>query len=260
MTALSADRQVERYEGEIIALTVKAATTIYKGGMVAVDATGYAVPAADAAGTVFMGVAMEGGTAGQTVRVYRRGIFNFVAANMAVTDMGARVYVADDATVTKTVGNGVYVGKIVRVISATSVWVDLESGAPAIGTIYDRSILAIPVKLAKVANGDVVTGYVPGFAGVIAKLSAVVVDPVTTADKGTTLNLEIGTTNLTGGVLTLTSANLATLGAKVDATAITANNTFGVADAISVEAASTTAFAEGEIVLLIVLKHATAAA
>ena len=44
MTALSADRQVERYEGEVIALTVKAATTIYKGSMVTVDATGYAVP------------------------------------------------------------------------------------------------------------------------------------------------------------------------------------------------------------------------
>lgn len=259
MTALSADKNLERYEGDVWSFTVKTGETIYKGAMVAIDATGYALPAGNDAAHIFVGVAMEQAAEGETIRVYRKGIFNFAAAGMAVTDTGSRVYVSDDATVTTTVGNGVYVGKIVRVDSATSVWVDLAPGAPVLGTVYDRSILAIPVKLSKVADGDILSGYVPGFAGSIAKLSAVVTDPVTTADKGTTINLEIGTTDLTGGVLTLTSANLATLGAVVNATAITANNAFTDSGAISIEAASTTAFVEGEIVLLIVLKHATAA-
>ncbi len=128
MTALSADKSVERYEGDLISLVVKANTTIYKGSLVTSDAAGYAIPAANTAGTFFMGVAAEHGTAGQTIRVYRKGIFNFVAANMAITDIGSRVYVADSATVTKTVGNGIYVGKIMAVDSATSVWVALESG------------------------------------------------------------------------------------------------------------------------------------
>ena len=260
MTALSADKSVERYEGEIIALTVKAATTIYKGSLVNVDSTGYAVPAANAASVVFMGVAMEGGTAGQVIRVYRRGIFKFaIPATATVADVGQRVYVADSATVTKTAGNGVYVGRIIQVDSATSCWVDLEYGAPATGTVADRSILTIPVKLAAVkADGDVVTTFTPGFAGSIKKISFVVTDPATTADKAATLNMEIGTTNLTGGVITLSSAaggNALTLGKVVDGTAITANNAFKDNDTISVEAASVTAFADGEGALLIVLGH-----
>ena len=202
MTALSADRQVERYEGEIIALTVKAATTIYKGSLVNVDSSGYAVPAANAASVVFMGVAMEGGTAGQVIRVYRRGIFKFaIPATATVADVGQRVYVADSATVTKTAGNGVYVGRIIQVDSATSCWVDLEYGAPATAAAADRSILTIPVKLANLADGDVVTTFTPGFAGTIEKMDFVVTDPATTPDKLATLNLEIGTTDVTGGVV-----------------------------------------------------------
>jgi predicted RecA/RadA family phage recombinase len=256
MTALSADRQVERYEGEIIALTVKAGTTIYKGSLVNVDATGYAVPAADAASVVFMGMAMEGGTAGQTIRVYRRGIFKFaIPATATIADVGQRVYVADSATVTKTASNGVYVGRIIQVDSATSVWVDLEYGAPAIGTVADRSILTIPVKLANLADGDIVTTFTPGFAGTIEKISFVVTDPVTTADKAATLNLEIGTTDVTGGVLSLTSTACGTLGKVTDAIAITGNNAFKDDDTISVEAADVTAFTEGEGALLIVLGH-----
>lgn len=256
MTALSADRQVERYEGEIIALTVKTGTTIYKGSLVNVDSTGYAVPAANAASVVFMGVAMEGGTAGQTIRVYRRGIFKFaIPATATIADVGQRVYVSDSATVTKTAGKGVYVGRIIQVDSTTSCWVDLEYGAPATGTVADRSILTIPVKLAKLANGDIVTTFTPGFAGTIEKISFVVTDPATTADKAATLNMEIGTTNLTGGVLSLTTVACGTLGKVTDATAITANNAFDKTDTISVEAASVTAFTEGEGALLIVLGH-----
>lgn len=116
------------------------------------------------------------------------------------------------------------------------------------------SILSIPVVLSKVANGDVVTNYTPGFAGRIAKFSAIVTDPVTTGSKATTLTLEIGATPTTGGSLALTSANCATLGAVINASAITAARDFSASDTLSVVAASTTAFVEGEIVLQIVLK------
>lgn len=117
-----------------------------------------------------------------------------------------------------------------------------------------KSIISIPVTLANItAAGDVVTNYTPGFNGKVLKFSACVTTAVTTGAKLATLNLEIGTVNVTGGSLALTSANCTPLGAVVDATAITAANTFTATDTLSVEAASVTAFVEGAIVLFIVL-------
>lgn len=143
--------------------------------------------------------------------------------------------------------------------------VALESGsADDIGTVClvtrtgaglsaTYSIMAIPIVLSKVADGDVVTNYIPGFAGVIQKSSFIVTDPVTSSGKATTLNLEIGTTNVTGGAIALTSANSTPLGKVIDGTAITANNAFADTDTISVEASSTTPFIEGQGVLVLVL-------
>lgn len=119
------------------------------------------------------------------------------------------------------------------------------------GTLAKPSVLSIPVTLAQLANGDVVTNFVPGFAGTILNYSFVVTVPATTAAKAATLNLEIGTTNVTGGALALTSANCTPLGKATAATAITAANAFTDSDTISVEAASVTAFIEGAGVLLI---------
>ncbi len=130
-----------------------------------------------------------------------------------------------------------------------SVYVVSRASAGAI----QKSILSVPVKLSKVASGDLLTQFTPGFPGRIVKASFAVTDPVTTAGKAASLNLEIGATNLTGGVIGLTSANCGTLGAVVDGSEITGNNVFDSDDTISVEASGVTAFAEGEGVLLIVL-------
>jgi len=114
-----------------------------------------------------------------------------------------------------------------------------------------KSILSIPYKLSKMANGDLVKEIVPGFPGRIIKWWFTITDPATTASKAVDLNLEINTTNVTGGVLQLTSSNCATKGDKVAASAITGNNVFGAEDSISIEASNVTAFAEGEGVLMI---------
>ena len=116
-----------------------------------------------------------------------------------------------------------------------------------------KSVLAIPIKLAKVVNGDILTNFVPGFPGSIVKAAFAVSDPVVTAGKAAALNLEINAVNLTGGVISLTSANCTPLGAVVAGTAITANNVFSATDSISVEASGVTAFTEGEGVLLLTL-------
>jgi len=77
------------------------------------------------------------------------------------------------------------------------------------------------MNLADVADGDLLTEWVPGFAGTITDFLAIVNKAATTADKASTLNLEIETTNVTGSELALTSANMTPKGAKVACTGIT---------------------------------------
>lgn len=131
----------------------------------------------------------------------------------------------------------------------------LPGSAKGYNTTY--SIWTIPIQLDTVTAADVVTTYTPGFAGSILKVSFVVSDPVTTGSKAASINIEIGTTNLTGGVVALTSANSGTLGITIDGTSITGNNVFSDSDTISVEASSVTAFTEGTGFLLLALSSAT---
>lgn len=107
------------------------------------------------------------------------------------------------------------------------------------------------INLADVADGDVLTTFTPGFHGQIDSLDFIVGTPVTTGAKASTLNAEIGTTNLTGGTVGLTSANCTPLGAEVAGAAVTGANTFTSTDTISIEASSTTAFVEGDGTLVI---------
>jgi hypothetical protein len=112
-------------------------------------------------------------------------------------------------------------------------------------------VIPLPITLANVADGDVLTNYPLTFNGTVTAIDFAVTTAVTTGSKATTLNLEIGTTNLTGGTVALTSANCTPLGKVVSSAAITGANTFVSGDTLSVEASSTTAFAEGAGVLLI---------
>jgi len=69
------------------------------------------------------------------------------------------------------------------------------------------------------------------------------------------LSVEIGTTDMTGGTLALTSANCTPLGVVVaQGAAPTAGNRFDDDDTLSIEAASVTAFAEGEITVYLVVE------
>ena len=79
MAALSAPYDAHSKDGELIAYPVAAATTIYKGALVALTG-GYAKPAADTAGVLFAGVAHEtianpGAAGAVSVRVEKRGSF-----------------------------------------------------------------------------------------------------------------------------------------------------------------------------------------
>ncbi len=116
--------------------------------------------------------------------------------------------------------------------------------------------ICVPVLLSKHANSSVAARFTPGYAGKIRKITASVVDPVTTADKAATFTAAVAGAATTGGALALTSANCATVGAKVDGSAITAGNAFTNSQEITVAASSVAAFAEGQVVIYLFLDPA----
>lgn len=108
--------------------------------------------------------------------------------------------------------------------------------------------LTIPIQLASMTTSaaDLVTEIVPGHAGKILSVDFVTTTLGTGSGASQALNLEIGTTNVTGGVVTATLTSTNTLGKVTSGTAITAANTFTATDSISVEvAASGTVFTGG---------------
>jgi hypothetical protein len=115
--------------------------------------------------------------------------------------------------------------------------------------------ISIPMDLANITDGDVLTDYTPGYKFKLLAVDFAVGTPVTTAAKATTLNLDIGATPTTGGTVALTSANCTPLGAVVAGAAITAANTGSASDTISVVAASTTQFVEGDGYLLVKIQN-----
>ncbi len=88
-------RFIMKLRGDIISVPVKAATTIFRGGLVAYDSTGYAVHPGDTASQVFIGIAEEksdnsaGASGDKYVRVRRTGLAVLIKqAATAVTDRG----------------------------------------------------------------------------------------------------------------------------------------------------------------------------
>lgn len=134
-----------------------------------------------------------------------------------------------------------------------------NSGGTASDTIaatVGTYVLSIPITLAQITGaGDVLTTYTPGHAFEILGVDARVVDVVTTAGDAATINLEINTTDLTGGAVALASANCTPLGAAIAGSPVTGNNVGTAAQSISVEASSVTAFAEGSVVLLVKIRN-----
>jgi hypothetical protein len=132
MANLTAAREDLRKDDDLIAFQVKAATTIFKGAIVGVDATGYAKPAAPADKRI-VGIAYEGsnntiGANGATlVRVSRKGSVVLNATGITQANIGDKVYVTDDNTVTTTATGSIQVGVIDEVLSATTVRVALTA-------------------------------------------------------------------------------------------------------------------------------------
>lgn len=114
-------------------------------------------------------------------------------------------------------------------------------------TLYEHGqTLAFSVDAADIANGDVLTDHpVPAFFGKIAAWRVVVEKAISTGAKTATLNLEIGTTNVTGA--TLVYAGAKALGVVTAGGTPSAANTFAPGDTFSIEAGTVTSFVEGRV-------------
>lgn len=102
-----------------------------------------------------------------------------------------------------------------------------------------------PISLIIPASGDLVTGWTPGYAGRIVSLDWTTQIVGAGAGASITMNAEIGTTNVTGGVVTITLATSTPAGTRIAGTAVTAANAFTDTDTISLEVVVGTAFTAG---------------
>lgn len=134
MGALTADRDTRMKQIGVLTLPVKTGVTIYHGSMVSVDGTGYAIPAANTASTVLMGVSVSadivaGASASGTfsVEVDIDGLFLFAKSSAAVTDIGVQMYVTDDQTVSASETQSIEAGVCVGFVGTTQVWIRLRS-------------------------------------------------------------------------------------------------------------------------------------
>lgn len=135
MTALAADRMTPQRAGVDYVYPVAAATTIYTGSLVVLDAAGNAKPGTTATGLVAAGraehqVANPGLAGAEQVRV-RRGVYRWVnsAAGdlIGAAEVNRACYIVDDQTVAKTSAGGTRspAGLVVAVDEA-GVWVDMS--------------------------------------------------------------------------------------------------------------------------------------
>ncbi|NSW85497.1 MAG: hypothetical protein HPY84_04150 [Syntrophobacteraceae bacterium] len=129
-----ADRKTQMKDSDLIPLPVAASTLIEAGRMVAVNASGHAVKAADAAGLKVMGKAdmRADNSNGQNGDIFvltcRKMAFkyrNSPANAVGMQHIGSDVYIEDDETVSSSGGvNSIVAGRCLG-IENDGVWVEI---------------------------------------------------------------------------------------------------------------------------------------
>ena len=253
MTTLAANTPRDREIGDIGSYPIIASDIIYDGAAVGDNGSGYARPLV--AGDPFLGFCYSqcdnsSGSAGaKYVDVWKRGAVKLSVSGAVITDVGRPVYATDDnAFVLAGPTASTFIGRIVRFVSSGVVIVEFDAQ-----NLKEQLIdVSFGFKATAAATtGDWVTTWTPGFAGRVVK-TYFVGEVVGTAYAGS-INLEIGTTNLTGGVITLTTTTGLAKGSVAAGSAITADNSFTATDTLSVEITSNTTDAAGSGTIHVVL-------
>lgn len=171
MTALSADapRQMKVANQRLHTHPVASATTIYKGGLVCLDATGYAIPAADTAGiSNVIGVATEkivnsGADGAKDIEIASNVDVLMDATSITQAMLGTTMYVVTDNDIDDAAGatNERAAGTLIEFVSSTSGWILIPTGGIfsdlADLSVETEDIVALAVTTAKIA-ADAVDG------------------------------------------------------------------------------------------------------
>jgi len=155
------------------------------------------------------------------------------------------VYATDDAEFTFTRPTvGIPIGYVKNFIDTDDAFVHfypkVVMDAIALAGCGQESKMIAHVDCATLTTADVRTSIPLPNHGEVLSFDAYA-DEVITGSGGSSvaLNLEVGTTNVTGGVVTLSAAAGGTKGAKMAGTSITAANAYNEGDTLSVEAVLT---------------------
>jgi len=254
-------------DSERLELLIKTSEVMVLGAYAAIDkVTGLVELADDTAGLIPCGVVVDqyvgdhdSLTGDGTVKaVCRSGIILesvAVTGASAITDIGSPVYATDGQTLSLTAPTaGMPFGVVTDWHSSTTCdvyaykpWESMANAAEE-ETIYLGYVSA--QSLGGTAAADLLKYTAPYRMQIDSLYAYPNIDDAATAGSAV-CNLEIGTTNLTGGALTLNEAAcdaIADLGTVVSATAITAANIANEGDVITLEAATgATAFTDNTV-------------
>lgn len=182
MTALSAafNRQ-KRGISKIISLPLDASAKIYKGGLVAINTSGYAVPGASTTAFIIAGVAVEtvdntSGAAGALrIQVEFGAEFLFVASSITQAMLGTAMFAVDDNTVDETDSDNIFAGILTEYVSTTSGWVFVPGPFEWVdgGRVITTGNQTVVVGDERITAGNLRLGVVSAF-GTTEPTSAVV--------------------------------------------------------------------------------------
>lgn len=251
---------------------IKNGVKVFYGSWLAEDANGFLLPFDGTAGQYLIGMCNYGengkasgtasvppylglGDTSQTPNPAAGCLCNeFVLPNVSVvgasaaSDRGLPVYLAgDDHTLTlvrPTATVPVQVGEVLSWGSTTycDVLIYALSGrrAPSSTTL----LFLGRFDAASIVNGNARTAFPAPYHGKIKSLFAMVDTAIAGVGGTADVNLEINGTNVTGGVVTVSTV-AGTRGAKLDGTAITAANEIHTGDLIDVETSGVSAMSGG---------------
>jgi len=256
-----------------LSIEIADAVQLYAGGLAALrgpahaTSQGYADALNDEVGHIPLGGWWSDETLGDTQgdpvvnpennvdikgKVWRRKAVTGVASR---GDIGKLVYASDDnvLTLTRPAANALPLGVVVEWHTSTTADVLLFGfetlAAISLGGGGSELMCLGSFDVTISASANLATGLVMPCHGVFTDFYAVI-DGADLAGAGgdVDINLEIGGTNTTGGVISLLIAS-PTAGTKVSGTAFTGAQRFHEGDLVDIEAVVNTAFTTGRVVL-----------
>jgi hypothetical protein len=213
-------------------------------------------------GTILASAVADSGTftvaypTGTTQDDFARGLANLATSYVTLNDNDKVSYGT----------SGVYIGIS---FGASNITITNHSGfswaaGTKVNAFFDvkdgnRQLITIPLPpLSTLTAADVITEMYPGINADLEYAEFVTTIAVTTASKLATLNFEIGTTDVTGMTLGLTSATVTPKGTVLPFGLPTAGYTLSRSSKLSLEASAVTAFVEGEGYINLYVRHAAA--